>query len=174
MVQQSAFVNHFIYPGANDLHFLTKGQCPSQMATRTATEVSRLLTPQFLLLIFLGRLTVQPHPHKQHKAPNDGPQSCNPRPRRTNPPASWPLIVREVPYRNLSSFLEVREEGTLVVDFEGEDAMLIRSFEGCGEDCRVLGCRGRLQGEPLERTEHRELELESIGRGWGVRGVVGA
>jgi hypothetical protein len=41
--------------------------------------------------------------------------------------------MRKMPNSHLLLLLDIREEGTFVVDFEGEDAMLVREGEGCSE-----------------------------------------
>ena len=56
----------------------------------------------------------------------------------------------------------VCKEGSFVVDFEREDAVLIRSFEGGAEDGAVGCLRDGLELEAMERREHAEFELEGV------------
>lgn len=66
-------------------------------------------------------------------------------------------------------FLDIRQPGTLVVDFEREDAVLIGGGEGCGVDGCVAGLgegggRGEERGEiqAVEGREHAEFELQGV------------
>lgn len=63
--------------------------------------------------------------------------------------------------------LEVRVEGSLVVDLEVKDSVLVRELEAGGVDG---GCGGGLcdrEGETVEGGEHGEFELEDVAGGWG-------
>lgn len=63
---------------------------------------------------------------------------------------------------HLVLFLDVGEEGTLVVDAEGEDAVLIRHCEVGAEDGAVFSAARRCKVQPVEGREHGELQLQFI------------
>ena len=71
----------------------------------------------------------------------------------------------EVAVSHLVLLLDVGEEGTLVVDAEGEDTVLIGGHELGAEHSAGIGTAGGLEVQAVERREHGELELESIAGG---------
>ena len=70
--------------------------------------------------------------------------------------------MRKVSYSHLSLLLNVRQEGTLVVDFEGEDPVLVWQFEGCAEDGTVGCCADGVEWKAVEGREHAEFKLEAV------------
>ena len=72
--------------------------------------------------------------------------------------------MRKMAHGHLDLLFDVGQEGPLVVDFEGENAMLIGKFERGGEGCGV-GIRGnRNEREAMEWGEHGKFDLNRI---WG-------
>ena len=70
--------------------------------------------------------------------------------------------MREVAHGDLALFLHGGEEGPLVVDLEGEDAVLVGRAEGGAEDGAV-GRRGCwVQRDAEEGGEHAEFELQGV------------
>ena len=143
------------------------------MLERTCESIDRLPEPlpcqSFPLstgnlhpLLFLRRFTIQPDRNKGYKPAHHAPQAGNPYPAPRNSPTSWPLIVRKVSYRHLSLLLDVRQEGTLVVDFEGEDPVLVWQFEGCAEDGAIGCCADGVEWKAVEGREHAEFKLEAV------------
>lgn len=68
--------------------------------------------------------------------------------------------MSEVSYTDCILLFYVGEEGTFVVDFEVEDAMLVRQFKGGGVEGRVgagEGHRGRGEVDSPERGQHGEF-----------------
>jgi len=87
--------------------------------------------------------------------------------------------MREMPDRDAVLLIDVGEEGTLVVDTEVEDAVLVGQAEGGCEEGRVGrggggegGFGGGEEGQAVVGGEHCELELQGVGGGWVVRRVV--
>lgn len=70
--------------------------------------------------------------------------------------------MSEVADGHLVLFLDVGEEGALVVDPEGEDTVLVRDGKLRAVDGAVLGAGGGLQLQAVEGGEHGELELQGI------------
>jgi hypothetical protein len=58
--------------------------------------------------------------------------------------------MREMSDGHLSLLVDGREPWALVVDFEREDAMLVRGGEGGAESRTVVAGRGRLQCDAME------------------------
>jgi len=111
----------------------------------------RTTNTNFLFFVLARRLTVQPEDDEGQKAADDGPQAGDPRPGPRNAPTARPLVVCEVSDRDLTLFLDVGQEGTFVVDFEHEDAVLVWCAERRAED-RAIGCAGgRVQRDTVER-----------------------
>ena len=77
--------------------------------------------------------------------------------------------MSEMPDCNLNLFLNRCHERPLVVDLEGEYAMLVGKAEGCRESGAVRSVCDCGEGKALERREHGEFELEGIGR-WELEG----
>lgn len=63
---------------------------------------------------------------------------------------------------HLVLFLDVGEEGTLVVNTEGEDTVLVRNDELSAVDSTVFCLSGRLEVKAMEGGQHGELELEGV------------
>ena len=84
-------------------------------------------------------LTPQPNPNKAQPPDNRNPHASNPHPRPGNLPTPRPLIVREMPYRDLFLYVDIRQKGAFVIDAEVEDAVLVREAEGGAEDGGVGG-----------------------------------
>ena len=82
-------------------------------------------------------LTIQPYRHKRQKPTDHAPETCNPDPATGDLPTSRPLIVSEVSYCDLALLLDCRQERTLIVDFEGEDAVLVWQGKGRAKDGAV-------------------------------------
>lgn len=83
------------------------------------------------------RFTPQPKRHKADPPGNRNRNAGNPRPGTGDGPTAVPLVVREVADGDGVLFVDVGEEGALVVDFEVEDAVLVGGFEGGGPNCRM-------------------------------------
>lgn len=81
--------------------------------------------------------------------------------------------MRKVSDGDLLAFVDVCQERTLVVHFEGEDAVFVGGAERRRVDGAVGGGGERFQGEPLEGGEHTEFELDGVGCGRGVGVPVG-
>lgn len=73
--------------------------------------------------------------------------------------------MRKVAHGDCVLFVDVRNEGALVVDTECEDAVLVGYLEGGGESGAVVGRGRRKQRKTVIRVEHGEFELEGVG-GW--------
>ena len=58
--------------------------------------------------------------------------------------------------------LDIGEEGTLVVDTEGEDTVLVGDGELGAVDGAVFRLGGRLEVEAMEGGQHGELELKGV------------
>jgi len=114
------------------------------------------------LRLLISRLTPQPNPHKAHPPNNGHPNARNPRPTCTDLPTARPFIVGKVPYSDLSLDVNVREERALVVDAEGEDAVLVGELEGGAEDGAVCSLGDRGEVEAVEGRKHGELKLEGV------------
>lgn len=76
--------------------------------------------------------------------------------------------MRKVAHRDRVLFVDVCNEGALVVDTEREDAVLVGYLEGGGESGAVVGEDRWEQRKAVIRVEHGEFELEGVGRGDGV------
>ena len=81
--------------------------------------------------------------------------------------------MRKVSYSHLPLLLNVRQKGALVVDFEGEDPVLVRQFEGCAEDGAVGCCADGVEWKAVEGREHAEFKLEAVCGGDDEGRVVG-
>jgi len=57
---------------------------------------------------------------------------------------------------------DIGDEGTFVVDLEGEDTVLIWSLEGGSVDAGFIGGDDGKQGETVVRVQHSEFELEMV------------
>lgn len=68
----------------------------------------------------------------------------------------------------MAAFLHCCKERSFVVDFEGEDTVLVRCTEIRAVNCGIGGRRRGLEGETVEGTEHAEFELDSVGCWVGV------
>ena len=90
----------------------------------------------------LGRLRVEPHDHKSEEPANNRPQSRNPNPTATNPPASGVLIVSEVADSDLMFLFDIGKERSLVVNTEGEDSVLVGDGEARAIYSAVLCAAG--------------------------------
>lgn len=82
-------------------------------------------------------LTKQPHNHKRTPSQHGGPNTDDPRPRRTNLKTPRPLIMGKMSDGDVYLLIHDRQERALVVYTEGEDAVLIWDFEG-----GAVGCGG--------------------------------
>jgi hypothetical protein len=60
-------------------------------------------------------------------------------------------------------FVDVGKEGTLVVDTEGEDTVLVGKSERCAVDCAVLCAGSGCECKTVIRREHCEFELNGVG-----------
>lgn len=67
-----------------------------------------------------------------------------------------------VAHGDLVLFLNVGEEGSLVVDAEGENAVLVGNCELGAENSAVCCRLGRDEVETVEGGEHSEFELEVV------------
>lgn len=119
-----------------------------------------------LRLLVLSRsrrwLRVEPYNNKEKESANHRPETSDPDPSAANSPAAGVLVVRVMADGNFVLLLDVGEEGTLVVDTEGEDSMLVRNGEACAVHSAGFRSEGRLESEAVERREHGEFELQSI------------
>lgn len=115
------------------------------------------------LLELIGhRGRVEPDNHESQESSNYRPKTGNPYPAAGNSPAARVLVVREVAVGNLKLLLDGGQEGTLVVDAEGEDSVLIGSHELSAEHSAGIGALDRFQVQAVEGREHGELELERV------------
>lgn len=108
------------------------------------------------------RLRVEPYHHKRNESTNDRPQPSNPGPASANPPAARILIVSKVADSHLVLLLDVGEEGALVVDAEGEDAVLIGHSEMGAENGAVFSPARRSEIQPVEGRQHGEFQLQFV------------
>ena len=65
--------------------------------------------------------------------------------------------MSKVPDRDLPLYIHVCQKGSLVVDAEIEDPVLVGEFEGCGEDGGVGGGVAGEEGKSVEGGEHAEF-----------------
>ena len=70
--------------------------------------------------------------------------------------------MSKVSDRDSVLLFDVGEEGSLVVDFEVEDSVLIWELEACGVDGGAWGSSQKLEGQAVEGRKHREFELELV------------
>lgn len=94
---------------------------------------------------------IQPNHHEGEESPDDRPETGNPHPSTADTPAAWPLIVGEMADGDFMFLFNVSDEGSLVVDAEGEDAMLVGKSEGGSVYGRVLCSVHGLQVKTVER-----------------------
>lgn len=127
------------------------------------TEININLLSLLKLISHRGR--VEPDNDESQKSSNHRPKTGNPYPAAGNSPAARVLVVGEVAVSHLVLLLDGGEEGTLVVDAEGEDTVLIGSHELRAEHSAGIGTAGGLEVQAVERREHGELELESVAGG---------
>ena len=74
---------------------------------------------------------------------------------------------------HLSSLIDIVEERSLIVDLEGEDAVLIWQLERRCEESRICGFGCWLERQAVKRRKHGEFELQVV-VGWHYeRDVVG-
>lgn len=71
----------------------------------------------------------------------------------------------KVAHRNCVLLVDVRNEGTLVVDTERKDAVLVGYLERSGESSTVWRNGRWEQRKAVVRVEHSEFELEGVGGG---------
>lgn len=70
--------------------------------------------------------------------------------------------MRHVSHTDRVLLIEVSQEGTLVIDFEVEDAVLVgQSKSGAVDGGRISGSN-ELQVQAVEGREHGEFELEVV------------
>ena len=103
------------------------------------TNFPRGLLCLFAFSFFIRRFAVQKYPYKCHPSSYCYPDARNPYPTSTDLPAPRILVVRKMANSNFTLDFHVRKERPFVVDFEGEDPVLIGSSEGGAEDGAV-GC----------------------------------
>lgn len=108
------------------------------------------------------RLRIEPDHDKSKEAANNRPQASDPRPTTADLPASGIFIVGIVADSHLMLLFNVGEERPLVVDAEGEDAMLVWNREAGAIYSAVFGPAGWGQRESVEGGEHGELELHGV------------
>ena len=131
--------------------------------TNTHTYAAPSLQTQMSLLpIQLRRCAPQPASYEKHPRRDRAPQSCNPWPRTSNRPTSWPLIVGEMSDCYLILLLNSGEEGSFVVDLESEYAMLVGCCEGGGVSGTIEAGGCSLQRKPYEGGEHAKFELKGV------------
>lgn len=75
--------------------------------------------------------------------------------------------------RDFALDVDVGQEWPLVVDAEGEDAVLVGRAEGGAEEGAVGGGGDGGEGQAMEGGEHGEFELEGVGGWGGERDIVG-
>lgn len=137
-------------------------------APRLHTHTSTLLCLLALILIaYWGAV----HPQRAESQPtgDGGADSGNPRPCAADDEAARPLVVGHVANRNSVLLLDVAQQGSLVVDLEVEDTVLIGQLERRSICCLIGGRLLSIQRErqAVEGREHGELELKSIVLGDG-------
>ena len=134
-------------------------------------KAANLLPLLHLPRLFHG-LTPQPQPYKREPPSNRNPNPGDPHPRTTNLPTPWPFVMGKVPDRHGPLFIHIGIEGSLVIDAEVEDAMLIWQFERGGVDCAICCLGSWCEGESVKGGEHGEFELERVARRWCEGGEV--
>jgi hypothetical protein len=120
----------------------------------------------------LSRGAVKPNSDKDQPSGNGNTDTSDPGVSAADDETPGPLVVGKVTDSNSPLLEDGGQEGALVVDEEVEDAVLVRQGEGSTEDGAVGSLRGDVESQAVERREHAELELNSIGRGWGVGLIV--
>lgn len=116
---------------------------------------------RFLYLIS-SRGRVKPDEDESQESSNHRPQTGDPDPAGADGPTARVLIVRKVAHGDLVLLLDVGEERPLVVDAEGEDAVLVRRHELSAEHGAGLRAAGGLKSQAVEGREHEEFQLELI------------
>lgn len=137
---------------------MVKSQHSTLLTVHLNTDLLRLLE----LVGRRRRRRVQPHDHKGQEASDHRPQTGDPHPASADSPAACVLVVRIVAHGHLVLLLDVGEEGSLVVDTEGEDAVLIRRDELGAEYSARFSATSWLESQTVERREHGELQLQFI------------
>lgn len=119
-----------------------------------------------LLRLLVGRsrrwLGVEPYNNKEKESADHRPETSDPDPSAANSPAAGVLVVRVMANGNFVLLLDVGEEGTLVVDTEGKDSMLVGDGEACAVHSAGFRSERWLESEAVEGREHGEFELQSI------------
>lgn len=115
-----------------------------------------------LLNLISSRGRVKPDENKSQESSNHRPQTGDPDPATANSPTARVLVVRKVAHGHLVLLLDVGEEWALVVDAEGEDAVLVRNHELSAVYSACLRAAGGLKSQAVERREHSELQLQLV------------
>jgi len=82
-------------------------------------------------------LTPEPESHERQPPSNRDGDTTHPWPGGADLPGARELVVGEMAHGDSVLLFDVREEGTLVVDFEVKDAVLIWERKGCAIDRRI-------------------------------------
>lgn len=117
------------------------------------------LLPNNSGLRFLG---VQPEKAEGKPPHHRGANAADPGPGARDDITPVPLVVRVVTDTNRMLLVDVGEEGSLVVDAEVEDAVLVGDLEGRAVDSGVGGRAEGLEVDAVEGREHAKLELELV------------
>lgn len=119
---------------------------------------------QLLRLLGLGliRFAVKPDSNENQPASGRNANASDPRVGTADDETARPLVVSKVAYSDGALLVDVAEEGTLVVDDEVEDTMLIGHSEAGLEDSAVGSWLDCFQSHTVEGRQHAELELERI------------
>lgn len=129
--------------------------------------------PQFLLIFLRGR-RIQPEPQENQPPHHRRPHARDPDICAADRETPRVFIMCHVSHGHRPLLVDVGEEGSLVVDAEVEDAVLVWKGERGGVESRVGSGEGgrRVQGETVERREHGAFELDGVGWGRGEWGEV--
>jgi len=114
-------------------------------------------------------LAPQPDSHKGYPSSYSDPNTRNPYPTAADSPTPWPFVMRKMSDCDLLLYLNVGEEWSLVVDFEGKYAVLVWAGESCTVKSAVGRLRDGFQWQAVEWRKHGKFELKSI-LGWDVQG----
>jgi len=107
-------------------------------------------------------LRVEPYNHEKKESGNHRPETSDPDPSAADFPAAGVLVVCVMADSNFVLLFDIGEEGTLVVDAEGKDSMLIGDSEARAVHSAGFRSESWLECEAVKRREHGEFELQSI------------
>ena len=97
------------------------------------------------------RFAVKPDAHKGQPCRHCNPNTCNPCPPSSDPPAARILVMSEMPDGYFSLNVDICKKRSLVVDTKGENAMLIRRLERSTVKSTVDSSRDGFEVEAMKR-----------------------